>query len=180
MQKKELRAYIRELKRQYSHEQLKAMSSAITNRAIDFIHNYDKKDGCKTILLYHSLPDEVYTHSLISSLSDKGYTVLLPTVIDNENMELHIYINDEEYHVGAMNIQEANGDAFDCYEKIDLAIIPGMAFTKDGRRLGRGKGYYDRILQKIKCPLIGLAFPFQIVDNIPCEEHDVKMNYIIS
>ena len=54
-----------------------------------------------------------------------------------------------------------------------------MAFTPNGRRLGRGKGYYDRMLPKLKCPLIGLAFPFQIIDDMPCEPHDVSMNEVI-
>ena len=64
-------------------------------------------------------------------------------------------------------------------DKIDLIIVPGVTFDKDGNRLGHGKGYYDRILEKLKVPKIGLAFEFQIVDKVPSESHDEKLDYII-
>lgn len=138
-----------------------------------------KKDGCKTILLYHSMPDEVYTHDLIKSIHTKGKKVLLPTVVGNE-LELHEYEGESYFETSKQfSIQESTGRLFKDYDLIDLAVIPGMAFTLQGDRLGRGKGFYDRLLPKIKCPLIGLAFHFQIVDTIPCESHDIRMNEIL-
>lgn len=177
MTKKELRKQMRELKCQYSPEQLVLMSRRITQAIANYII---KKDGINTILLYHSLADEVYTHDLIMQLREHGKTVLLPTIV-GADLELHEYISNSSCHTeNTYSIQESDGPLFNDYESIDLAIIPGMAFTKKGHRLGRGKGFYDRLLPKIKCPLLGLAFPFQIVDTIPCEEHDVLMSYVIS
>lgn len=139
-----------------------------------------KKDGCTTILLYHSMPDEVYTHDLIKSLHSKGKRVLLPTVV-GDDLELHEYEGEGNFATSKhFAIQESTGRLFTDYDHIDLAVIPGMAFTLQGDRLGRGKGFYDRLLPKIKCPLIGLAFPFQIVDTIPCESHDIKMSELIT
>lgn len=177
MTKKELRKQVRELKRHYSPKELIDMSQSIVSALTSYIM---KKDGINTILLYHSMPDEVFTHEMIELLKDKGKKVLLPTVVGDE-LELHEYVSNDACHTeNTFHIQESDGPLFTAYESIELAIIPGMAFTKKGDRLGRGKGYYDRLLPKIKCPLIGLAFPFQIVDSIDCEEHDVKMDYVVS
>ena len=77
------------------------------------------------------------------------------------------------------DILEPDGEPFTEYASIDLAVIPGMAFTLDGERLGRGKGYYDRLLAKM--PMVyklGLCFPFQILDAIPTDENDVLMDEV--
>lgn len=177
MTKKELRKQVRELKCHYSPDALIEMSQSIVNALTSYII---KKDGIKTILLYHSMPDEVYTHDIIQELINHGKVVLLPTVVGAE-LELHEFVSNDNCHIeNTYSIQESDGPLFTDYDSIDLAIIPGMAFTKKGHRLGRGKGFYDRLLPKIKCPLLGLAFPFQIVDTIPCEEHDVLLDYVIS
>lgn len=108
-----------------------------------------------------------------------GKMVLLPTVVGDE-LELHEYLDEKAFSTSpSFDIQESTGPLFTDYAKIDLAIIPGMAFTPQGDRLGRGKGYYDRLLPQLTCPLIGLAFPFQMVDSIPTEDHDVKMDEVI-
>lgn len=158
-------------------EQLECFSQRITATLLEEIK---KKDDIRVILLYNSLPDEVNTHSLIKELHDKGIKVLLPTIV-GEELELHEYVSASEMTLSSsFNIQESKGPLFDDYSKIDLAIIPGMGFTADGKRLGRGKGFYDRLLPHLQCPLYGLAFPFQIFSDIPTESHDVKMDYVIS
>lgn len=152
------------------------MSQQAASSALERIK---KEENCKTVLLYHSLPDEVDTHRLIDQASQLGYKVLLPTVVGND-LELHEYTGTAALRASAAyGIQESTGDLFADYASIDLAIIPGMAFTEDGKRLGRGKGYYDRLLPMLKCPLVGLAFPFQMLDDIPCEEHDISMDEVI-
>lgn len=62
----------------------------------------------------------------------------------------------------------------------DVIIIPGLAFTKKGHRLGRGKGYYDRYLEGFNGPKLGLCFQEQILEEIPHEDHDQFMNYVVS
>ena len=105
--------------------------------------------------------------------------MLLPTVVGS-NLELHAYTGDTDLTTSAdFGIAESTGPLFTDYTNIDLAIIPGMAFTPDGHRLGRGNGYYDRLLPQLSCKKIGLAFPFQIVDHIPCESHDIKMDMVV-
>ena len=64
--------------------------------------------------------------------------------------------------------------------QLDLIIVPGRAFTKQGIRVGRGQGYYDRFLAKLLVPTVALAFTFQIFSKLPTEEHDVTIDKIIS
>jgi 5-formyltetrahydrofolate cyclo-ligase len=177
MTKKELRELIRERKKQHTTDQLLAYSQQIKYILLERIA---KEENCHTLLLYHSLPDEVYTHDLIQTLYAQGYTILLPTVVGDE-LALHVYEGEDAMNTGAsFGIQESNGILFTDLDRIDLAIIPGMAFTQQGNRLGRGKGFYDRLLPKLHCPLIGLAFPFQILSSIPTEPHDIRMNEVIT
>lgn len=152
------------------------MSQRVTSSVLDRIK---VEENCKTVLLYHSLPDEVNTHDLIAKAAHLGYKVLLPTVV-GDDLELHEYAGEASLHTSeSFGIQESSGTLFTDYPSIGLAIIPGMAFTHDGKRLGRGKGYYDRLLPQLSCPLIGIAFPFQMLDDIPCEMHDICMDEVI-
>lgn len=177
MTKQELRKLIRERKKQHTTEALSACSQSICHTLLERIK---QEDGIHTILLYHSMPDEVDTHSLLQTLYNQGKTVLLPTVHGNE-LTLHVYEGDSFLHTGSSyGIQESIGSLFTDYAHIDLAIIPGMAFTPHGNRLGRGKGYYDRLLPRLNCPLIGIAFPFQLLPFIPCEVHDIRMTEVLT
>ena len=95
-------------------------------------------------------------------------------------LELHIFDAECKTKTGVFGIIESEGQLFTDYSQIDLAIIPGMAFDKEGNRLGRGKGYYDRLLPQLHCPKIGLCFSFQYFDSIPYEKHDKSMDEIIT
>lgn len=178
MNKKELRQFIRNEKRQYSSSQLEELSLSVLSR----LNENEHLQKAKTILMYYSLPDEVNTHQYIDYLLALGKKVLLPEVIDGENMVIREYTGKHDLKEGAFHIMEPIGTLFpeEKYQEIHLAIIPGMAFDQQGNRLGRGKGYYDRFLQKIpQVYKIGICFPFQLVDEIPTEETDIKMDTII-
>lgn len=177
MNKKELRQFIRNEKRQYSSSQLEELSLSVLSR----LNENEHLQKAKTILMYYSLPDEVNTHQYIDYLLALGKKVLLPEVIDGENMVIREYTGKHDLKEGAFHIMEPIGSLFpeEKYQEIHLAIIPGMAFDQQGNRLGRGKGYYDRFLQKIpQVYKIGISFPFQLVDEIPTEETDIKMDAI--
>ena len=176
MTKQELRKLIRERKKQHSTEELKSFSREIASALLERIESMKQ---CHVILLYHSLPDEVCTHDIITSLVASGRKVLLPTVV-GDTLQLHEYVNDQLMDVSpTFGIQESQGPVFTDYSRIDLAVIPGMAFTPEGDRLGRGKGFYDRLIPLLSCPLVGLAFPFQMVDSIPTELHDRRVDEVI-
>ena len=134
----------------------------------------------KTVMLYYSLPDEVDTHSLVDSLLMSGKHILLPRVTGEGTMELRRYTGPSDLAQGAYNIMEPTGEVFDDYAAIDLAVIPGVAFDSDGNRMGRGKGYYDRLLPKLANTYkLGICLPFQLVEKIPTDKHDVRMDEVL-
>lgn len=173
-EKKALRRHIRELKNRYSYSELESLSSGI----ISLLESDPLFVRAKCVLLYNSLPDEVFTHALIEKYVGLK-TILLPTVV-GEDLQLHVYDKDASFNVGAYGIGESDGGLFTDYEAVDLAVVPGMAFDVAGHRLGRGKGYYDRMLPNIHCPKYGLCFGFQLVDEIECEGHDILMDKVFT
>lgn len=177
MQKSEIRAWVRGLKAACTPERLHERSLGACGHIL--------ADGlwraAGTVLLYHALPDEVDTTSLLERGWLLGKRILLPRVV-GDNLELCIYTPDT-LQPGAYGIMEPTGDVFppERYAEIDLAIIPGMAFDRHGARLGRGKGYYDRLLPLMSGAYrVGLCYEFQLLDFLPMEEHDVTMNEVVT
>ncbi len=172
--KSELRRLIRQRKSQCSCEELDDFSQKICQQVI----HHDLWLHAHTVLLYNSLPDEVDTRWLIEDALKSGKTVLLP-VVRGDDLELRLY--SDQMQTGSFGIQEPLGKAFLDYSSIDLAIVPGMAFDAVGNRLGRGRGYYDRLLPRIPhLKSIGICFPFQLLDLLPTDSHDISMTEIIT
>jgi len=123
------------------------------------------------------LPDEVQTASFI----EKWYTekqILLP-VIEGTDLSLQLYSGKHNLKTGTLGILEPSAKS---EEKIhpELIIVPGIAFDRQLNRLGRGKGYYDRLLADSEIPCIGICFHFQLFDQIPVDVHDRKMSLVIT
>lgn len=130
-----------------------------------------------TVLLYWSMPEEVDTHGLIRRWAGRK-RIVLPKVC-GQDLELRLY-DPERMIPGYRGILEPAGDAPLVPDgEIELAVVPGLAFDRAGHRLGRGKGYYDRLLPRLDCPKLGLAFPCQILDEVPIEPHDIALDRII-
>ena len=175
MLKKELRQHIREIKRHFSQRQLEELSLPIIARL------KSRLTIAKTILAYYSLPDEVDTRQLLEDLVAEGKKVLLPKVIDDENMEIRRYTGRRDLQEGILHLMEPIGEPFADYEDIDIVVVPGLAFDSAGHRLGRGRGYYDRFLANHSQLLkIGVCFPFQRVAEVPIENNDVCMDEVCS
>jgi len=173
-QKKEIRNQIREIKKTYTLLEKKELSIPIWEK----IEKEDWFKNSKTILLYWSMDDEVYTHDFILKWY-KEKRILLPCV-ECENLILRIFEGIESMKEGVMfSILEPIGEDFLDFDNIDLMIIPGVAFDKENNRLGRGRGFYDRLLSKVNSIKVGVCFEFQFFDKIPAEEFDVKMNYVV-
>ena len=185
-----LRAQMREAKKQHQ-AQLPKMSAEVVERLSSF---FSQHASLNTILAYWPLPDEVDIRPFIDSLIAQGKTVLLPKVTGTDTMELRRYTSPADLQEGAFHIMEPVGEAFTDYKKIDVALVPGVAFDAAGHRLGRGKGYYDRFLSENIVPrtglqspstthhpprIIGVCFPFQRVAEVPSEDHDVLMDEVI-
>ena len=134
--------------------------------------------AANTLFIYHSLPDEVDTHEFVQKWSEKK-TILLPVVVGDE-LEIRKYTGPEDLATSSYGIEEPIGEVFTDYSSIDLIAVPGVAFDNNGNRLGRGKGYYDRLIPHIPSAYkIGICFPFQIVEEVPAEPFDIRMDEII-
>lgn len=97
------------------------------------------------------------------------------------DLELRRYTGPADLTVGAFGIEEPTGEPFTHYDEIDLAVIPGVAFDAKGHRLGRGRGYYDRLLPRLTAARkLGICFPFQLVDEVPAEPLDIDMDEVIT
>lgn len=129
------------------------------------------------ILLYHSLPDELSTLDFL----DKWHTrkqFFLPRV-NGVNLEILPYER-TSLRLGAFQIEEpAEGTPVDPAE-MELIIVPAVAYDRRGNRLGRGKGFYDRLLATTKATTIGVAYDFQLVDELPVEPHDTPVHIVIT
>lgn len=183
MNKQALRTYIRQVKQHYTASETTALDEIIYRKVMD----YHRVKAADTILLYWSLPDEVSTHQLVHDLNAAGKVVLLPRVVSDTDMTLHRFTSTNDMEIGAYGILEPSGDTVSTAELNTLAlqgkalaIIPGMAFDDKGNRLGRGKGYYDRLLAHLPALYrIGLCYPFQLLPSVPTQPSDVTMNEII-
>lgn len=129
------------------------------------------------ILLYHSLPDELSTHLFIDKWHKKK-NFFLPRV-NGVNLEILPYAK-SRLHLGAFSIEEPDGDETYDISGIDMVVVPAIAYDRHGNRVGRGKGYYDRLLHDTRAIKVGVAYDFQLIDDIEAVPHDVAVDYVIT
>lgn len=171
--KKVIRREITEIKKNYSLQWREERSLSILTK-IEALPNFEDSD---TILLYHALPDEVQTAVFLNKWCDKKRIVL--PVVNGDDLILRRYLP-EKVVIGYCSILEPTDTEIISPEEIELAIVPGVAFDRSGNRLGRGRGFYDRLLPALKCDIVGLGFDYQIIDEIPMEPFDRKLSKVIT
>ncbi len=132
------------------------------------------------VLSYWSMSDEVYTHDFVERWY-REKIVLLPCVI-GDDLVLRQYRGMSSMHAGPQfGIPEPTGPLFSDTASIEMIVVPGMAFDRNGNRMGRGRGFYDRLLKTTPHAVkVGVAFPFQMFDQIPIDNFDVPMDVVIS
>lgn len=171
--KEKLRKEIATEKRKYSSEQLLKMSDEV----FSVLEITGVFRDASTILIYNSMADEVSTKSFIDKWkSEKNF--YLPVVKDNHLVFRKLEDN-TLFEKSKIGVNEPIGDDFTNLAKVDMVIVPGTAFDRSCNRLGRGKGYYDRFLTNVKAPKVGVCFDFQLKNQIPADERDVKMDMIV-
>ena len=180
--KKSLREAIQSQLVSQSPEERKRKSAAIQQKLFGL--DAFRKSDC--VCFYVSLPTEVDTSSMIDQSLEMGKRVVVP-LSDLENKELKLYqIEDrrEDLRQGTFGVFEPRPDKTKPvdFKKVDCVVIPGVVFDKEKNRIGRGKGFYDRFLEKLGPQVfkIGLAFSFQVVQEIPHDHHDVSLNFVLT
>jgi 5-formyltetrahydrofolate cyclo-ligase len=135
----------------------------------------------RTVLTYHPLSTEVDLLPLLTEESTKEW--VFPRV-DGDGLTLHRWDHDACWCTGRFGIREPDPDFWPeaDLESIDLALIPGLAFDGKGNRLGRGKGYYDRLLSRagFRALRIGIVTERYLLREIPRETHDIVMNLVVT
>lgn len=130
------------------------------------------------ILMYNSLPDELSTRAFL----DKWHTskrFFLPRV-NGVNLDILPYER-TSLRLGAFHIEEPTGDDVADPSEIELVVVPAVAYDRNGNRVGRGKGYYDRLLADTRAYKVGVAYDFQLVDSVDdVDAFDVPVDIVIT
>lgn len=176
MDKRQIRSLVRNKIATLSAEHRQEASRQIFS-AVEALPPFNK---AKVIALYSALPDEPQTLEFIQKWSKKK-RIILPRV-EGEIMQFYEY-NAEQMQIGSFGINEPQGETPCPPADIELIIIPGVAFTADGKRLGRGKGFYDRYLSQSsirRAYRVGVCFNEQILSYIPVDTHDQTVDVVCS
>jgi len=172
-EKKLIRKEIKAQKLELSENERKNEALSVF-RKIELLPEFKSADS---IFMYWSLPDELPTHEIISKWMAEKF-IILPT-IKGDKLVLKRFISTDNLIQRTLGIWEP--DLTETYTgKIDLIIVPGVAFDRKKNRLGRGKGYYDRFFKNNKAFRIGVGFDCQLLDSIPIDRFDKKMDLIIT
>ena len=172
--KKALRREIRQLKKACPYGEKLRKSVSVWEK-VEQLPAFQQAD---IVLAYWSMDDEVYTHDFVKKWAGQK-TFLLPCVRGDE-LELRYFDGEEKLAPGeGYAIPEPVGELFTDWAQIDLILVPGVAFDRAGNRLGRGKGYYDKVLKQTRAHKAGIAFDFQMVEQVPVEPHDVRMDSVV-
>ena len=135
--------------------------------------------GARTISSYFAFRNEVDTKELINSLVKSGQKVVIAQFMNNawRFAQFNSWTDLEE---GPYGILQPKTQEVTSANSIDVAILPGVVFDQKGVRLGYGKGVFDKLLAKSPALRIGLAFDFQVVDELPREKHDLVMDFVVT
>ena len=181
--KTEIRKEITGLLRDQSPELREERSGIIQNKLL----SDGEFETSNTVMVYVSLPTEVSTYLIINTALELGKRVVVPYVNEISQTMISVEIaSTEDLVVGPYGIYQPKENLKTreiSLKEIDLVIVPAIAFDKDNMRLGRGKGYYDKFLSSGELSSvrsIGLAFQFQILDEVPCDPHDRPVTKVIT
>lgn len=172
-EKRRLRELLKQKRRILTKEQVTEQSALV----VSHLETLPCFISAKSVLIYYPTHNEVDLLSLIKKYK-REKTFLFP-VVHRRAMDACPYEGNAKMHRGQFNIPEPTTEPYE--GKIDLIVIPGVGFDKLGNRLGQGGGYYDRFLANGHkgATLIGVAYDFQFVEQVPTNRRDKKMDYII-
>ena len=174
MNKTELRDKLKTLRAQMDKETVIKKSEKIIYRLV----NCEEFKGAENIMIYMSLGNEVCTDKLIDLGAEMGKKLYVPVTVGDDILPCKL-----EGHGGLGKGKFGIREPIDkdvMTGEIDLVIVPGIGFSKDGGRIGFGKGYYDRFLKDKNSKKIALAYSFQVVDDTFAEENDIPMDKIVT
>ena len=183
-EKRKLRKKIKDIYKTLGRQEITQKSQKVLGN----IKSLEIWEKANTILAFLPLGDEVDTTFIIEEALTKGKKVAVPRIAGSDIVFHYIASLSKDLllkHDYGMNEPLPDAEYADIGNLDNsriLILIPGMAFDQQCRRLGRGKSFYDRYLSVYgkNCIKAGLAFNFQITENLPCEDHDVQLDFVIT
>lgn len=173
-EKEKVRKSMLEMRKGHPEEERDWKSDRVMERFFDL----EEYRGAEVVALYLSRKDEVDAWKLVEAAAEKK-SVVLP-IVKGRGISFVYYEKHGRMRRGPYGIMEPVGSEFS--GKIDLMAMPGVAFDREGNRLGMGKGYYDKYLAGAEKPgaLVGLCFDFQVLEGLPKESFDVPVGIIVT
>ncbi len=172
------------LRREIAEKRRLLHSQWIANASLCMVAHLQRLDAFKTaqrIALYKAIAGEVDLECLFTTCWDLGKRTSTPVFNRTlKTYELAEITDKTRYITGNYGIQEPEHPSLIPIDDMDLIIVPGVAFDANGNRLGRGGGYYDRLLEGFSGTTAAVSFDFQLFSNIPHESHDIPVNYIVT
>lgn len=146
-----------------------------SKRVQKMLLNSKEFESAKTIGAYYAFGSEVKTDMIIEQARSLGKRVALPSV-EGEGLTFYELSSGKYLVKGRFGIMEPL--PYRPVDRIDLIVVPGVAFDRQGYRLGYGKGYYDRYLAEKRTFSMGLAYSFQLLERLPKGEHDMRLGAV--
>ncbi len=164
----------------------------ISEIAVDSLMRLPEYEAAKTILWYIDCRSELRTKQALPAALNSGKQIIVPYCTVDEaganKLGLWRLQRMEEMIVGKWKILEPPHDRWGepgkefQPDQLDLVIVPGVGFSRDGGRMGNGQGYYDRLLTNVRpdCVLVGLCYESQLFDDLVMGPHDVYMDKVVT
>jgi len=173
--KKEIRQQVLKMRRDMTEEQVMELSELICNK----IRETAAYKEAEKICLYMPIDNEVDVTMLAHQAWTEGKSLWLPKT-NGTVMDFFKFDQDTSFVTGAYGMLEPVSEEVLEMDGRTLVLMPGVAFSYEGGRIGYGGGYYDKYLHgHTECKTIAVCYGFQILDELPLEEHDVKPDMII-
>jgi 5-formyltetrahydrofolate cyclo-ligase len=157
--------------------------AAVSTQARALLKQQPVWKEARSVLFFAPMPGELDLWPLVADWLETGKIAALPRFDPTEKKYVAGRIADptRDIRPGQFGIREPDVHCPSVpLNELDLVLVPGTAFDLNGRRLGRGKGFYDRLLTSVRGKTCGIAFDEQIVSEVPFEPHDVRLNYLLT
>jgi 5-formyltetrahydrofolate cyclo-ligase len=164
---------------QLSPAALADASAAVTARTLDL----RELATARTVAAFASYGTELSTGALLEALTGRGVAVLLPVLLDDDDLAWRRYAGPDRLVPGRRGLLEPEPETGEVMDvDVDAVVVPGVCYDASGRRLGRGGGSYDRALARLpaRAPRIGLALDSEVVEEVPTDAHDEPVDVIVT
>lgn len=176
VQKQKLRDTLKKRSAEISPDSKRMWDTKICSHIV----NFSAYKQAKSIAVFLPLPDEPDIQPVLHDAWKCGKTVAVPRV-EGTTLSLRKIITSRDTAIGRFGIREPKPTTpVVSPSSLGVVFIPGQAFDRRGNRLGRGHGYYDRLLAHIRKPTIGICYSFRLVERVPHDEHDRRVHGIIT